>query len=636
YKDLGQWAFGQEYHDIYQAIADHRCKYCHERAYDHHLHYLFIEDPKLRLPAPESKTDPEPEGWPEDTPSWTPVKAELWTDKLGTEYWRPVSEESVKTQHEVNALETQEPDVEDVWAEGDQRMFPTLEAKEVGTPVIDQESLTLSEVKSLQKLLYEFTDLFASDLKDRPRCTVVQHKIETGDATPIRCHKYNYSPQGEQIISEEVQRMLEAGIIRPSSSPWCFPVVLVKKKNGKTRVCNDYRRLNQVTKLDSYPLPLIQEIFDALHGAQFFSTLDCTSGYWQIEVFPAHQEKTAFVTKDGIFEYVVMPFGLTNAPATYQRAMNTILRDLLWKNTLDFLDDVCIFTKTTFADHLQDLRQVFTKLREANLVLNPEKCYFGRQELPLLGHIISRKGLRVDPAKVEKLVNMRPPRTVTEIQSVVGLGSYYWNFIQDFAKIVQPMTRMTRKDVPLVWNEVAQASFDQLKKALTNAPVLAFPDPQRPFILHTDGSSQGLGAILSQVGPDGKEHIIHYASHTLKSSQASYAPTHLEALAVIWAINKFRNYVWGREFTLRTDHSALVSVLQGTKQLTGMLARWAAFLQEYRYKAEHVKGKHNPADAPSRLVNAIEEAPNNLPLLRKYLETEELPNDAIGRRRIKH
>src|SRR3954466_2721301 len=197
------------------------------------------------------------------------------------------------------------------------------------------------------------------------------------------------------------------------------------------------------------------------------------------------------------------------------------------------------------------------------------------------------------------------------------------------------MTRMTRKDVPLVWNDVAQELFDQLKKVLSEAPILAFPNPQKPFILHTDGSSHGVRAILSQIGDDGKEHIIHYASHALNPAQASYAPTHLEALAVVWAVNKFRSYLWGRKFTLRTDHSALVSVLKGTKPLTGMLARWAAFLQEYQYNAKHVQGKHNPADAPSRLVSAIEESPTDIPFLRKYLETNELPDDAVDRRRIK-
>src|SRR3954465_8164610 len=201
--------------------------------------------------------------------------------------------------------------------------------------------------------------------------------------------------------------------------------------------------------------PSSKKSLTPLHGAQFFSTLDCTSGYWQIEVASKHQEKTAFVTKDGIFEYLVMPFRLCNAPATYQRVMNHVLQDLLWKNTLDFLDDVCIFTKTSFADHLEDLRQVFIKLQDANLILNPEKCHFRQTKLPLLEHVISRNGLQVDPAKSEKLINIRPFKTVTEIQSILGLGFYYRNFVKDFAKITQPMTQMTRKDVSLVWDDAA-------------------------------------------------------------------------------------------------------------------------------------------------------------------------------------
>ena len=229
--------------------------------------------------------------------------------------------------------------------------------------------------------------------------------------------------------------MLAARIITQSNSPWSFPVVLVKKKNGTTRVCNDYRPLNAITRKDAHPLPLIAEIFDALHGSRYFSTLDCTSGYWQIGMHPDSIVKTAFCTKQGLFEYNVMPFGLCNAPVIYQHAMNNILRDLLWKNVLDFLDDICIFTKMTFQQHLQDLRQVFLKLRDANLVLKPSKCHFGHTKLPLLGHIISRQGLQVDSEKVKKLINMRSPKTVSEIRSVLELGSYYCKFISKFAKI---------------------------------------------------------------------------------------------------------------------------------------------------------------------------------------------------------
>ena len=268
-------------------------------------------------------------------------------------------------------------------------------------------------------------------------------------------------------------------------------------------------------------------------------------------------------------------------------------------------------------------------------MLNPEKCYFARPKLGLLGHIVSQDGLQVDPAKVQKLVDMRPPKTITEIKSFLGLASYYWRFVQDFAKIAAPLIKKTQKDASLEWNQEAQDSFDALKESLTTAPVLNYPNPANPFILTTDASAIGLGAMLSQIGEDGKEHAIAYASKSLQPSQASYAATHLEALAVIWAVNKFRHYVYGREFTLRTDHSALVSVLHTTKPLTGMLARWAAFLQEYQFKAEHRAGKENPTDVLSRIVSAVEETVGDIVAVRAYLEKDQLPEDAQGRRRIK-
>ena len=267
--------------------------------------------------------------------------------------------------------------------------------------------------------------------------------------------------------------------------------------------------------MDSFPLPLIDEIFDALHGAKYFTTLDATWGYWQVEVELKHQEKTAFVTHDGIFEFLVMPFGLCTAPATYQRAMNIVLKDLLWKNCLDFIDDICVFTKTTFQDHLKDIHQVFTKLRQANLVLNPEKCHFTRAKVELLGHVVSCNGLQVNPDKVKKLVEMRLPRNTSELRSFLGLASYYRRFVKDFAKIADPIIKMTRKDANVCWDTAAQISFNTLKQALTTAPVLAYPNSKKPFILTTDASSLALGAILTQEDDNKLEHVIAYASQTL-------------------------------------------------------------------------------------------------------------------------
>jgi len=277
---------------------------------------------------------------------------------------------------------------------------------------------------------------------------------------------------------------------------------------------------------------------------------------------------------------------------------------------------------------------VFTKLRQANLVLNPEKCHFTRFKVELLGHIVSCDGLQVNPDKVKKLVEMRLPRNTSEVRSFLGLASYYRRFVKDFAKIAHPIIKMTGKDVHIVWDKPAQISFNTLKEALTTAPVLAYPNPKKPFILTTDASSLALSAILFQEDDFKIELVIAYTSQTLNQAQASYSATHLEALPIIWAVNKFRHYLYGREFKLRTDHSALVSILKSIKPLTGMLARWAAFLQEYKFQPEHWKGKDNPADPLSRLVDAVEEPVQDHILIRKYLETDELPSNPAVRKRI--
>ena len=309
-------------------------------------------------------------------------------------------------------------------------------------------------------------------------------------------------------------------------------MVLVRKKNGKLRFCVDYRKLNNVTKKDRYPLPRIDELLESLSEASWYTTLDLASGYWQLKVREEDKAKTAFVTKHGLFEFNVMPFGLCNAPATFQRAMDNVLRKIKGKFVLVYLDDIIIFSKN-YEEHLQHLQQVFDCLEEANLKINPEKCHFCNKEIQFLGHVINEKGVKPDPAKIEKIVNMTSPRNVKQLRTVLGLFSYYRRFVKNFSKLVAPMNELLKRDHEYEWELQHQQIFEDIKEMMMTVPILSYPNFNKPFILSTDASTNGLGAVLSQKDEEGKVHPIWFASRTLSPAEKNYNITEQEALAVV-------------------------------------------------------------------------------------------------------
>ena len=294
--------------------------------------------------------------------------------------------------------------------------------------------------------------------------------------------------------------MKEQGVIRPSQSPWVCPVVLVPKKDGQLCFCVDYRRLNSITKKDVYPLPRIDEILDALGKTSYFSSLDLASGYWQVELDPESQNKSAFTTHRGLFEFTRMPFGLCNAPATFQRLMTQILADLEWGICFVYLNDILVASQT-FEEHLKHLESIFKRLRKVVLHLKPRKCLLLRDEVPYLGHIVTRAGIKPDPAKIEQVKTYPVPCDVTKVRQFLGLASYYRKFIPGFAAIARPLHMLTKKDVKFDWNLACSDAFQTLKEKLISAPVLSYPKfgPDVEFILETDASANGLGAILSQI-----------------------------------------------------------------------------------------------------------------------------------------
>lgn len=460
--------------------------------------------------------------------------------------------------------------------------------------------LTMMEREQLYLLLEKYADIFAYDSMDLGRTSKLKHSIHTGDARPIRQRVRRLPLHKRAEVRSLLEDMLKKNVIQPSSSPWASPIVLVRKKNGSTRFCVDYRKLNAVTRKDAYPLPRIDETLDTLGSSKWFSTLDLISGYWQVELNPNDQEKTAFCTPEGHFEFRVLPFGLCNAPATFQRLMDLVLAGLQWSSCLVYLDDVIVVGRS-FQEHLKNLQSVFERLRGAGLKLQPGKCQLLRKKVHYLGHVISRDGVSTDPSKTEKVSNWPTPTSSRDVQQFLGLASYYRRFVRDFATIAKPLHRLTERTADFCWTPQCQDAFEELRSRLVSAPVLAFPDYSREFILDTDASDTGIGAVLSQMQSDGTERVIAYASRVLTKAERRYCVTRRELLAAVTFVNHFRPYLLGKRFTLRTDHGSL-TWLRNFREPEGQLARWLERLEEYDFDVVHRKGKrHGNADALSRL-----------------------------------
>ena len=452
----------------------------------------------------------------------------------------------------------------------------------------------------LRELVCKYRDVFALRDSELGTTDLVEHHIVTTDSKPIKIPAHRISPAKLHIVEEEVTSMLERGVIQSSSSPYSAPIVLVKKKDGSTRFCVDYRALNSVTIKDAFPIPKIAQTFDALRGAKFFSSMDLASGYWQVPIAEEDRHKTAFVTPDGgLYEYLKMPFGLPNAPGTFQRLMNELFRRHLWKWELIFLDDVLVYRENE-EDHLQRLEMVFQTLRQANLKLKPKKCRLFQKQVVFLSHVISADGVSPDPEKVSTVSDWPVRKTVKQVRSFVGFCNYHRRFIKDFAKIAQPLHELTKKQARFNWTVECQLAFDRLRFELTTAPMLQFPKYDSPFIVDTDASNESLGAVLSNI-VDVVEQPIVYASRTLSRTEANYSTTEREALAVVQSLKWFRPYVWGLKFIVRTDHASLHWLFRQNSD--GQTFRMLQHLQEYDFQVVHRAGnRHANAGGLSRML----------------------------------
>ena len=461
--------------------------------------------------------------------------------------------------------------------------------------------LTTEEKERLRTLLLKHQDVFSNGKFDVGRTSVAKHQIPIKESTrPIKQRPYRHRPVQEQEIESQVKELKEHGLIREGHGAWSSPVVLVKKKDNSWRFCVDYRQLNEVTTKDAYPLPRIDDSLDALGGSKLFSTLDLTSGYWQVELEEDAKDKAAFVTRSGLWEWEVLPFGLTSAPSTFERLMETVLRGLHWETLLIYLDDIIVFSKD-LDTHLERLGEVFTRLRQAGLKLKPSKCTLFAQRVQYLGHVVSGNGIETDESKVQSVRDWPIPQHKRDVRAFLGTCGYYRRFISNYSEISRPLSQLSSAHTPFRWDAKCQTAFDDLKQRLMQAPVLAYPDYALPFILDTDASQVGAGAVLSQVR-EGVEQVVAYYSKMFTPEETNYCVTRKELLAIVKAVKHFRPQLYGRQFTVRTDHASLAWLMKNPAP-TGQLACWLETLSEYTFDLIHRKGlKHNNADGLSRQI----------------------------------
>uniref|UniRef100_A0A8C2FI69 Gypsy retrotransposon integrase-like protein 1 n=1 Tax=Cyprinus carpio TaxID=7962 RepID=A0A8C2FI69_CYPCA len=448
----------------------------------------------------------------------------------------------------------------------------------------------------------------------------VEHPIRLSDSRPFRERSRRLAPADIEDVRRHIQELLTAGIIKESRSPYASPIVIARKKNGSIRMCIDYRTLNRRTIPDQYTTPRIEDALDCLSGSQWFSVLDLRSGYYQIAMAPEDKEKTAFICPLGFYQFERMPQGVTGAPATFQRLMEKVVGDMNLLQVLVYLDDLIVFGRT-LQEHENRLLKVIDRLKEAGLKISPDKCQFGQAKVKYVGHIVSTEGIAADPEKIKAVTTWPQPVDLKSLRSFLGFCGYYRRFIADYAKIVKPLTDLTKgyapkqgkldpkklgnylKDSELFgerWTSSCTGAFHQIINRLTTAPVLAFADPNKQYILHVDACLQGLGAVLYQEHSTGLRPVA-FASRKLSNAEQKYPIHQLEFLALKWAVvDKFHDYLYGAKFTVRTDNNPLTYVLT-TAKLNATGHRWLASLATYDFDVQYRPGKTNvDADLLSR------------------------------------
>ncbi len=475
--------------------------------------------------------------------------------------------------------------------------------------------LDVKEQNSLKQFLVNNRDIFAMNVDEMGCCNFTEHKIDLTDPEPFKEKQRPVPPGMYQELKNHISELLTAGVIEESHGPWSSNIVLVRKRDNSLRLCIDYRRLNKNSKIDCYNIARIEPLLDSLRGAKYFASLDMFSGYYQVKIADEHKERTAFSTPCGFFQYVKMPFGLRNAPATFQRMADKVFEGYIMSICVVYLDDIIVFSDTKEGLY-ENLQKVFDRLRCSNLKLKPKKCHFFKEKIEFLGHTVSSDGIECTNSHIKDVLDWQEPKSVKQLQSFLGFANFYRRFVPGFAAIAEPLTRLTKgfchkkgktcknpNQVEWCWGLEQKTAFDCLKKALTNPPILAYPNFNKPFELHVDASRLGLGAVLYQEDEVGKLRVISYASRSLNKAEKNYTVHKLEFLALKWAITcKFRYYLCNNKFVVYTDHNPLV-YLSTSAKLDALGHRWLSELSTYNFEIYYKPGlKNSDADGLSRKV----------------------------------
>lgn len=454
----------------------------------------------------------------------------------------------------------------------------------------------------LVRVVKSYANVFAKSSEEVGHVHLMEVGIDVEGHPPVRVKPYRVSPTERNVIKVEVEKMLRAGIIKPSTSPWASPVVLVPKPDGSVRFAIDFRKLNNITRKETYPMPNIQDYLDVLKGNEYFTIADGQQAYFGLPMSKEAQPLTAFICHLGQYEFVKMPFGLCNAPAIYQRLMNSVLQGMLWEECLVYLDDICIMSPTV-GEHIDRFERLLQRLAAAGILLKPSKCHLLQKSIKLLGHIVDKDGTRPVKAKVQAIKEM-PIKSRSDLHTFLGMTGYYSQYCPKYAEVTVSLRKALHGKGPFSVGITEQTAIDKLKNILMTEPLLEHPDWDLPFEIHCDASNYALGVVLCQI-IDGRERVIGYYSRVLRDSEKNYDVTQKECLAVVWAVKKLRPYLYGREFVIKTDHAALKWLLNlPPKDHTGRLMRWALLLQDYMFVVKHRAGRsHGNADALSRLID---------------------------------